>query len=291
MAKGTPGVTIQYQGSDNPVHPIRDEKNGKWLCGGCESLFEQISGLRKHAKAHPLPATLPDPRSPKLAILDNMFLDALFPESMRLTDLESSRDVEEMSESHRGMSQIIWSLKLWSLLFISDAETTTAMLCATSSTSIGVVNISNDIQADGPIESEKGGVAEPHSETVLAVFGDSPVDIPSHPPHTASLSRLLFTWSEGSLTSFKSPTQLQALEAIWEGKDHMMVVMHTCGGKSLLWQLPTATFLLHQVMLVVVPFVALKEDIQRYMGGLCEEWMKKTETVKGKVSVFLVSLE
>ncbi|KAF8510686.1 hypothetical protein BU17DRAFT_69970 [Hysterangium stoloniferum] len=113
MAKGTPGVTIQYQGSDKPVHPVRDEENGKWLCGGCESSFEQISGLRKHAKKHPLPATLPD-----------------------------------------------------------DAETTTAMLCTTSSTSVGVVNISNDIQADGPIES----VAEPHSETVLAVLGDSPVD-------------------------------------------------------------------------------------------------------------------
>ncbi|KAF8519585.1 hypothetical protein BU17DRAFT_65812 [Hysterangium stoloniferum] len=181
--------------------------------------------------------------------------------------IESSRDVEEMLESHRGMSQIIWSLKLWGLSFISDAETTTAMLCATSSTSVGGVNISDDIQADGPI------------------------DIPSRPPHTASLSRLLFTWSEGSLTSFKSPTQLQALEAIREGKDHMMVVMRTGGGKSLLWQLPAATFLSHQVTLVVVPFVALKEDIQRYMGGLCEEWTKKTETVKGKVSVFLVSLE
>ncbi|KAF8500018.1 hypothetical protein BU17DRAFT_102624 [Hysterangium stoloniferum] len=115
--------------------------------------------------------------------------------------------------------------------------------------------------------------------------------LPSRPPHTASLSRLLFTWSEGSLTSFKSPTQLQALEAIREGKDHMMVVMRTGGGKSLLWQSPAATFLSHQVTLVVVPFVALKEDIQRYMGGLCEEWTKKTETVKGKVSVFLVSLE
>ncbi|KAF8490482.1 hypothetical protein BU17DRAFT_72708, partial [Hysterangium stoloniferum] len=171
MAKGTPGVTIQYQGSDKPVHPVRDERNGKWLCGGCESSFEQISGLRKHAKTHPLPAAHPDPRSPKLAILDDMTPMALGPRT-----IESSRDVEEMSESHRGMSQIIWSLKLWGLSFMSDAETTTAMLCATSSTSVGGVNISDDIQADGPMESEKGGVAEPHSETVSAVSGDSPVD-------------------------------------------------------------------------------------------------------------------
>jgi superfamily II DNA helicase RecQ len=130
-------------------------------------------------------------------------------------------------------------------------------------------------------------VADKHVNT--ATCTTSP---PSRQLYPIDLTRLLVQWSRGKFKNFKSQTQLQALDAIRSRQDHLLVVMPTGGGKSLLWQLPAGTFWSTKVSLIVVPFVALKQDITRHAAKLhlsCESWFQKMQ--KATSSVVLVSIE
>jgi len=80
---------------------------------------------------------------------------------------------------------------------------------------------------------------------------------PSNPPDELliGLSDLL-----GSGAQFRSPTQQEAVTAVWKGEGPLVVVLPPAGGKSLIFQLP-ASLAAAATTIVVLPFRALTKDL------------------------------
>lgn len=71
----------------------------------------------------------------------------------------------------------------------------------------------------------------------------------------------LQTW-EVTHQRFRSEEQALALSRVLEGKDHQLVVLPTGEGKSLLWLLPATKSWVGKVVIAVIPFVALRLDLE-----------------------------
>lgn len=63
-------------------------------------------------------------------------------------------------------------------------------------------------------------------------------------------------------TNFRLDEQALALGQVLERKEHQLVVLPTGEGKSLLWMLPSQISWANQVIIVVIPFVALMMDLE-----------------------------
>ena len=94
----------------------------------------------------------------------------------------------------------------------------------------------------------------------------------------------------GPGATFRSPQQREGLLAVLQGESPLVVILPTGGGKSLLFMLP-ATLPDANTTVVVVPFVALMEDLLQKCqdaGIDCIEWR---EDRPGKASIVLVAAE
>jgi superfamily II DNA helicase RecQ len=94
----------------------------------------------------------------------------------------------------------------------------------------------------------------------------------------------------GPGATFRSPQQREGLLAVLQGESPLVVILPTGGGKSLLFMLP-ATLPDAKSTVVVVPFVALTEDLMQKCedaGIDCIEWK---ENRPGKASIIFVAAE
>jgi CRISPR/Cas system-associated endonuclease/helicase Cas3 len=77
-----------------------------------------------------------------------------------------------------------------------------------------------------------------------------------------ALKRFLKSPSAG----FKTTTQALCVQRVLRRNSNLLCIMPTGGGKSLLFMLPA--YMEEKITIVVVPFVALLEDLRRRLGAL-----------------------
>lgn len=99
----------------------------------------------------------------------------------------------------------------------------------------------------------------------MATRGASNTTEPPRPrvaPHPSMLATLRSHLSDPNAT-FKTPEQAEALEVAINRQEHLLVVIGTGGGKSLLYMLPAAVFDRALVTLVLLPLSSLHMDFAR----------------------------
>jgi superfamily II DNA helicase RecQ len=80
-----------------------------------------------------------------------------------------------------------------------------------------------------------------------------------------------------SNAKFKSIEQAKAVEVVFQRKQHLLAVLPTGGGKSLLWQLPISLER-NMTSVVILPYVVLVEQVEEQciqLGLSYEVWENK----------------
>lgn len=126
------------------------------------------------------------------------------------------------------------------------------------------------------------------ANAIIRAINTPNTTIPSHDDHPNSSLLAMLPLFDPTITRFRSQEQACALHAVMQRRDHQLVILPTGGGKTLLWMLPAKLRWQHQVVIIIIPYVALRVDCERRCSGLrlqYTQWSAQSSPQSGVVFV------